>query len=292
LVSHKRRPLDFTELLSRNQTETWLYQLFLKPILPVPRERYSPLQIYSPLNLTIIFRITIYLHQTGYPAHWLADVLENILANTVTTAARPAHQYPLKSAETCRPHPTKHLNLAPFLTEFRTLAAQWAPVLLFGISSTHIPSHIRRYTLNVFPINKEDEDEFGRVPAFVLLFWNQKVLGPGQMIWNMDLRKVLLPDERSSKAPGAVRLREKGISVVAVWDFDPVKDEAHWWMDEKVMKKWKREGWTVQVWRDDTYTPVSTLLPVTQVPRGSIMEVGVMSAFPTNGLTEGEYWFS
>jgi hypothetical protein len=284
------QPLSFTELLSHNKTETWLYQLFLKTILPFPRERYSFSQIYSPLNLTIIFRIAIYLHQAGYPAHWLAHALENLLANTVTTTARPARQSPLRPAELCKPHPAKRLNVAPFLAEFRTLAAQWAPVLSFGFSNAHIPARIRRYTLNVFPVNREDKDGFGRVPAFVLIFWNQKTLGPGQMIWSLNLRKVLLPDEKGSKDPGAVRLREKGLSVVAVWEFDPIKDEAHWWMDEEVVKRWKREDWTVQVWRNDTYRPVSMPLPVSQVPGGSIMEDRFMTTLPTNGLTEREYW--
>jgi hypothetical protein len=284
------RPLNFTELLSRGKIEIWLYQLFFKTILPVPRERYSFSQIYSPLNLTIIFRVAIYLHQTGYPAHWLAHTLENLLANTVTTTARPPRKCPLRAAELRKSHTEKHLNVAPFLAEFRTLAAQWAPVLSFGLSSAHIPARIRRYTLNVFPIEREEKIDYGRVPAFVLIFWNEKVLGPGQMIWRLDLRKALLPDEKGSKDPVAIRLREKGLSVVAVWEFDPVKDEAHWWMDEEEMENWKREDWTVQIWRDDTYRPVSTPLPVRQVPRSSMMESGIMTTLPTNGLTEGEYW--
>ncbi|KAF1814279.1 hypothetical protein P152DRAFT_393392 [Eremomyces bilateralis CBS 781.70] len=282
-------PLNFTELLSRNETETWLYQLSLKTILPVPRERYSFSQIFSPLNLTIIFRVAIYLHQTGYPAHWLADALENLLANTVTTTARPARRSPLRPTDLRKPVPAKRLTFAPFLAEFRSLAAQWAPVLPFGISSTHIPTRVRRYTLNVFPLNSEDKDGHGRVPAFVLVFWNPARLGPGRMIWSMDLRKVLLPDEKGSTDPRDVRLRENGLAILAVWEFDPANDEAHFWIDEDAMEKWKREDWMVQIWRDDTYRPVSTPLPVRQVPRGSAIE-GFMTSFPTNGLTEGEYW--
>jgi hypothetical protein len=128
--------------------------------------------------------------------------------------------------------------------------------------------------------------------AFVLVFWNPKAFRIGQMIWSMDLRKVLLPDEKGSKDPSAVRLRKKGISIVAVWEFDLVKDEAYWWMDEEVMKICKREDWNVQIWRVDTYTPVSTPLLVKQAPRGSVVDGGLMSTFPTNGLTEREYWFT
>jgi hypothetical protein len=60
-------------------------------------------------------------------------------------------------------------------------------------------------------------------------------------LYGMNLREVLLPDERGSRRPGAIRLREHDLSVIAVWDFDATEDEDHWWVDEEVMmKKWKR----------------------------------------------------
>lgn len=85
----------------------------------------------------------------------------------------------------------------------------------------------------------------------------------------MDLWKVLLRDEKGPKGRTAVKVREKGLSMHGVWELDNVKDEAHQWMDEEVMKKWNHEDWAVQVQGDDTYKSVSIPLPVKQSPTGS-----------------------
>jgi hypothetical protein len=51
----------------------------------------------------------------------------------------------------------KYLDLAPFLAKFHTLAAQWALVLPFSLSSIYPLAYICRYTLNIFLINGEDK---------------------------------------------------------------------------------------------------------------------------------------
>jgi hypothetical protein len=287
-------PLPFTALLGRERVENWLYQVFLKAVLPVPRTEYEQQQIFSPLNLTFIFRVAIHLHQTGYPSHWLASVLESILANEVTASVRPPRQNPLTPEACAKSFPARRLNVAPFLAEFRTLAAQWTAVLPFGLQSAHIPpkTRIRRYTLNVWPINREDKDRFGLVPAFILVFWDNEGQGSHGRIWRMNLRSVLLPDEKGSKDAAAVKMREGGLSVVGVWSFDSVKDEASFWMDEDVVKKWKNEDWMAQIWREDTHRPVSSPVSVTRVPQDEATMVwnGPMIGFPLNGLSEGEYW--
>ena len=210
----------------------------------------------------------------------------------MNTFARPPRKNPLTPQELLKPYAVKRLDVGPFLAEFRTLAAQWASLLPFGLECEHIPppATVRHYTLNVFKLNSEEKYRLGRVPVFVLVFWNNEALGGGS-IWSLNLHKVLLPDEKGARDPVAVELRKKALCVVAVSKFDAIRDEVSFWMDENVVKKWRKEDWMVQLWRDDTYRPVSAPLPVTQVPQDSpIMPTKTVTSLPCNGLSEGDYW--
>lgn len=61
--------LSFSQLMSREQLETWIYGHVLKICLPCPRPLYSDHPVYAPLNLTIIIRLLAHLFVIGYPAH-------------------------------------------------------------------------------------------------------------------------------------------------------------------------------------------------------------------------------
>jgi len=105
--------------------EKWLYGLFMKIVLPTNRPTQHLKLIYSPLNMTVLFRILETLHENGYPAHWLEDVLVTLLSNRVKTTARPPLTYPLKITETTKDFADAHVDLSPFVTELRTLTGLW-----------------------------------------------------------------------------------------------------------------------------------------------------------------------
>jgi hypothetical protein len=117
----------------QDELASWLYRIFLYVVLPPTRPAYETFRVDHPLNLlafvtvplllpysfslTFIFQLLNRLAVVGYPHHWLATVLDNLLSgkikvhfliqsigylltNTFKTIARPPPnslntQYPL-----------------------------------------------------------------------------------------------------------------------------------------------------------------------------------------------------
>ena len=86
---HQAVSREYKNLMPKAKLQTWLYRLFLKTALPVDKYMITDWElIYSPLNLTYFFRLCAHLHSIGYPAHWLSEVVSNLLSGTITTTAR------------------------------------------------------------------------------------------------------------------------------------------------------------------------------------------------------------
>ncbi|KAF2871213.1 hypothetical protein BDV95DRAFT_619358 [Massariosphaeria phaeospora] len=164
-------------LLTREETETWLYGLFLKIALPTHRPNWNHMElVYSPLNLSMFFRILSTLFANGYPAHWLADILVTIATNRMQTTTRPPRSCPLDIAETKKIHPLKYVDISPFTTEFRTLTGLWLGELPFGLAtsvSVPPPSRIREYSIRFSDTHWQGEE---RNPVFALLFTELAIL--------------------------------------------------------------------------------------------------------------------
>ncbi|KAF1942324.1 hypothetical protein EJ02DRAFT_422234 [Clathrospora elynae] len=114
------REASVEKLWSRTQMDKWLYAVLMKTVLPTLRPTEHFELISSLLNMTAFFRALETVHEDGYPAQWLADVLLTLLANRVKTTARPARR------------------------------ALWLPELPFGLASpAPVPplSQIRRYAI-------------------------------------------------------------------------------------------------------------------------------------------------
>ena len=186
--------LVFEKLLPRADLEKWLFGLFFKLYVPSPRlPGYMWSIIYAANNITIFFRLLRRLHEVGYPAHWLSQLLLRILANDVTTTARPPKSCPLSFQETKFSSPAKHFDLQPFLPEMSTLASIWQPILPFGIPSplpspnennsknnssstipplTSISQYHIRFTNLIHQIDKQD----CTCPEFVILLIHPHLL--------------------------------------------------------------------------------------------------------------------
>jgi hypothetical protein len=113
---HLDRPKTFADLMPRERLETWLYRLFFKLAIPAhKREIQSYVLIYSPLNLTVFYRLLLHLSTVEYPAHWLSGVLDNLLEGRVHTTARPPRSDPMKIKETKAVMPGLNRSVKPFL---------------------------------------------------------------------------------------------------------------------------------------------------------------------------------
>lgn len=234
--------------MPREKLETWLYRLLLKLVIPVYRQSESYVLIYSPLNLTIFYRLLLHLSNVGYPAHWLAGVVDNLLEGKITTTARPPRSDPMKIKETKAVMPALTQSVKPFVAELSTLASMWQPVLPFGFLSTHVPRRqdIRRYRLSFTNVSGEVDN----VATFVLAFFNTLML-PTQP----SFRPLLLDDEQGQKDPQASALRKEGLHIVTTWEWSRSSKTATFWLRRDVMEGMLRaQRWGVMIWRTDNWT--------------------------------------
>ena len=81
--------IELPDLLTREEVEKWLYAFFMKTVLPTKRPAVQGVApIFSPLNMSVLFRLLSTLFHNGYPARWLSGILSTLLNNEVETTAR------------------------------------------------------------------------------------------------------------------------------------------------------------------------------------------------------------
>jgi hypothetical protein len=252
-LQHTPSTSELSDLYSREQMEKWLYALNMKVALPTPRPSHNDMElVYSPLNLSIFFRVLSTVHKNGYPAHWLADILSTILNNRVSTTARPPRTYPLRISETKKALPTAHIDLEPFMPEFRTLAALWLAELPFGlITSAPIPppTKITRYSITFSETSWNGDT---KLPVFTLLLAD--IINIGSI--PRDIRRFLLSDEQGSQDAKARQFR-KQCAVITTLEWDMKGKTATFWLDRDSAEKFKETGWYGMILRTDNWSVCS-----------------------------------
>jgi hypothetical protein len=258
---HQAASREYKDLMPRAKLQTWLYRLFLKTALPVEKHNIMDWTlIYSPLNLTYFFRLCAHLHSIGYPAHWLREVISNLLSGTITTTARPPRSEPLEPNEIDAPRKPLAQSVAPFTAELSTLAAMWQRLLPFGILSRHIApvEAVKKYSITFAKVSQEVD----AYPLFILVFHKGGTV-PVDHVSNM--RSLLFGDENGSKEHDHKEFRENRVSVVSTWTWDRASRTATFWLRGDEMLRMRQEGWKVCVFRSDNWKPQSGSRPVDKV---------------------------
>jgi hypothetical protein len=254
---------EFSSLLPRKAFTKWFYALFFKLAIPFGHEITISTQIiYSPLNLTILFRLIVHLHALGYPSHWMSEPLKNIIEDNVKTTARPPRKKPMRAADVKRSYPEKKLCTAPFADETATLAEMFEPLPPFFLNSMKIQvmGQIYKYTFSLPDYNNAQ----AQPSCLALVFMDSESMTPvtksgnESLLWNF--RELLDPswgDEVDGKVKGTVfeAFREQGLVVWSSFTWDAKKKEASAWMPESFVKR-VSESWTVGIYRTDLWIPV------------------------------------
>ena len=260
----RRKPLPFNHLVQKEPLGKWLYAVFFKIALPTDRRlmNFRDL-IFSPLNLTIYFRLVLRLWELGYPSHWLSAIIANIIANTVITSARPAKSAPLTIEEVKRQNPVKKVTTAPYAAEMSTLTTQFQPMLPFTIVTTALPKarDIYEYIISFSASHVLYKD--GHFPVCALLFYNNQALGEvvGEQAEAMINWRPLFDNEFETGAaryPGQAQqlhnLRESYLSLWSTFNWHRNVEEAHIQMRHDFADRMMRDrNWRVGILRTDIW---------------------------------------
>ena len=267
------RPRAFDQLLSKAELAQWLYALFLHIALPASRKHEntefgaSPM-VWKSLNLTAFLRLLMHLHTIGYPAHWLGQVLANILKDDVVTSARPPIKCPIDLDECLKRRDMKKMSTSAFVAELSTLTAMFSRVLPFAVI---VREGVIPHLENVRECTSRFKEDTGMPMQmmdairadWVLVFMNLRKM------FKMKKTKDKFEEEVAAKLRDVLmdetllKQMERGIHVVSTWTWNAERKEAKFWMREDVLRHMRDEEaeWRVEVWRTDAWFPLNVMGP-------------------------------
>ena len=269
--------LGFTDLLPRDDFNKWFYALFFKIALPMnweeqhncPAGASDTCKILSPLNLTVLFRLLSHLSSVGYPAHWLVEIITNLLSDKVVTTGRPPRESPLTIKSAKRQHPAKKLSTALFIPELRTLTSMLECTLPFSLPASvpHPPlENIALYTICLPEWLRSYKPEWQK--NLVLIFLNDiKCFSSMQVNEKrpfLDLRPFLDPSWDEVEDPyrhldsDMEKRWFKDLKMVlwSTFEWDSEAKMAKAWMDRSFIEKADEENWWCGIWKVDTWEPL------------------------------------
>lgn len=261
--------LPFMKLAKNIKVEKWLLGRFLKLALPHARLTFEMAMIEAPLNLTAFFRILVHLHEIGYPAHWLSDIVSMILSGRITTTARAPRSMPLSVKEVEKNFSNRVMCVKPFVAEFSTLATIWQRVLPFGLLTAH--SRLPKIEdIKEFEVTFSDPrgDNFLSLNAAIVLFDTSS--GKGfQAKAAKNLRPWLLDDEKGDMTVEAKKIRDGCIHDLSTFSWDSKGNKSSFWLRKDVIGSIKESGtWKIFLWRTDTWERVSDGVSIDKMKEG------------------------
>ncbi|KAL1959924.1 hypothetical protein VTO42DRAFT_592 [Malbranchea cinnamomea] len=251
----KNRPHSYAALMPRKEFVRWLNSVFFRIMAPCHITKYP---IEAPLNVTIFFRLLIYLCDVGYPKHWISSVLINILEDNVVTAARAPKNSPRAFEPPDVMYETKKISTAPYVDEMAALTTIFQRVLPFSVITETLgtPQEVFEYTL---PISWKEDGDVLR-PTIILVFLSSNYIRLVKSGEKFDLRPILvfghcscpsdIKDHLASAANG-------GIVVVTTIRLVHREMEVKFWMTEGTLEEMAESKlWHFGLWRTDDWGPV------------------------------------
>lgn len=255
--------MTYDKLLPRADFEKWMYAHLLKICLPYPRPIFSNSPVHAPLNLTTLIRLMVAMFEMGYPVHWFTKILSSMCSGSISTTARPPTAQVTDSAAVIARHPPKEISVQPWIAEFTTLLSIWQSLIPFGMDSlggSLVPlTSVNQYSIT-FPAFRT---EHGRVPHFILLFWNIEAgytLKPPTSIY----------DILSGRGAGAEAevppkdLLEKAVVCVTAFKYDAASRTASFPMRADKIDEMKSGKWNAFIWRTDIWQAVTDGVSVSE----------------------------
>ena len=250
------KKLRFDQLVTQEVLRKWLLALYFMLALPVRRPHSH--FVMSPLNFTIYFRVLRRLSEIGYPAHWLSDILCDILTGQVKSTARPRRMDDITVEGIEQERPLANLSTAPFVAEIAVLCTMFKPLLPFRFESDSLPVKevVYRYTI-AFPGHHAIKAEPN---CFVLWFFDDNLFRKCGLDSN-HIRSMLDPSPSTEvdaryDVPAIKTFREKGVAIWSVMECNVDKKVVSFYAHKSFVDKMIGSDWCVSLLRTDMWYQV------------------------------------
>lgn len=242
-------PRPLSSLASREELRSWLTRLFLCFIWP-GFCKARPDNIRIPNNVAAFVRLLAQLHAIGYPSHWLAEFLHNILTNNMMATRNIWNEVLPRPVSDLYERTALHkTRLDPWEAEMEAIVASSWQGLPFAVQ---MPSGFARCAkdIGLFKAKVSQIEElqmFNPVqidPVISLVFYKRSwTAGDAHraVIW---LPKLV--DGHEDPSPGSFYVYSAPMSVNFL---KPA--EVQWKMSKARAKKMRDEGWSMVAWRSD-----------------------------------------
>lgn len=237
------------ELASRNELVTWLTRVFFAIIIP-GKGGAQVTSVRYPNNLVAFVELLIHLLGVGFPAHWLADFLQSLLSDSLTTDVAPyPGKLPIPVAEIYRRVSRRKVCLEPWLADLENILAMSYECLPFAVSgpSGFAKSHseIGLFETTISQYLFDPASSMNMLPPQVsvvsLVFYKPGSFSPGYLLSN--LAQII----EGKKLTGQGEL-----FVLTVVERFSIRDGViRWRMSRKRIRKMKMQKWVMVSYRFD-----------------------------------------
>jgi len=234
-------------------------------------------RVRSPNNLVAFVNLLAHLCNLGFPAHWISDYVQNMLADKVVAQAIPARAVPIPIGS-IQGGADRKLRLGPWMAELETVLASSRQGLPFFVS---LPSDdgivvaseledIGKFeaTVRSFAELRLRQNVFSPFdPVTNLLFWKpssasgrneQALKKEGEKIIEQEVDGVLLSGGQPSP-----KWNGKFLVLTAQESVDQDKGVS-WRMAKRRVEKMRKEGWVVMVVTSDFRVAVTRPVPASE----------------------------
>lgn len=134
-LSVVQRKALFSSTVSKKKLQDYIKLMFIRFLCP-PRSPQMPFRIDEPGTLAYFFHFLFYLVQNaGCPAHWVAEILQNIIDDKLMTDVIPyAGMLPVQpAAKSVKRASARKVNLKPWRAELETILLSIKPSIPFSV---------------------------------------------------------------------------------------------------------------------------------------------------------------
>ena len=259
-------PLSLKDLATREELIRWLNRQLVNTLSP-GKPHQGMVRVRSPNNMVAFVNLLVYLCDLGFPAHWISDYVQNMLADKVVTRAIPARGLPIPVSDvhSSQQGVDRKLGLGPWIVELETVLASVRKGLPFFVSLTTddgivVPSELE--DIGKFEAKVRSLKELRLMqhvfspfdPVANLLFWKpspssgrneQALRKEGEKIIEQEVDGVL-----SGGGQPSSKWRGSFFVLTAQESVDQDKSVS-WRMAKERVERMRKEGWVMMVVTSD-----------------------------------------